>query len=74
MYTNITDSGLAYLKRLEKLSSLNLTSTKVTQAGVDQLRRDRPGLHVEYVVGNGFVIPTRPAAGVGGIPSVPARP
>jgi tetratricopeptide (TPR) repeat protein len=73
-YTNVTDRGLEQLKSLKSLTSLNLTSTRITQAEIDRLRRERPGLRIQYEPGNGFVVPTAPAGALGIIPTVPARP
>ena len=36
--TEITDAGLAYLKRLANLSYLNLYSTAITDAGLEHLK------------------------------------
>jgi hypothetical protein len=43
----ITDQGLAHLKALTSLESLNVRGTKVTQAGMDDLKKTLPKLRLE---------------------------
>ena len=46
--TPITDEGLKPLVSLEKLESLYLENTKVTEAGAKFLTEKRPELHVHF--------------------------
>lgn len=45
--TGITDSGLKSLARLKRLKRLELAGTRVTAAGVEQLRHELPGCEIE---------------------------
>jgi hypothetical protein len=42
----VTDAGLVHLKSLRNLKCIDLSGTKVTDAGIAQLRRALPGLKV----------------------------
>ena len=44
----ITDAGLAGLKGLTNLGSLNLENTQVTDAGVAELRKALPNCSIRY--------------------------
>jgi hypothetical protein len=44
--SGIGDSGLAHLKRLSNLRTLNLAGTKVTDAGVKDLQEALPKLQI----------------------------
>ncbi|WP_165231590.1 tetratricopeptide repeat protein [Aquisphaera insulae] len=54
-YTNVTDASLEVFRSLPNLRELDLTNTRVTQEGVHALRRERPGLSIEYRPGEGYV-------------------
>ncbi len=43
---NVTDVGLVHLKGLRSLRSLDLSGTKVTDAGVADLQRALPNLEI----------------------------
>jgi hypothetical protein len=43
---NVTDEGLSYLVDLKRLQRLNLVRTRVTERGVEELRRAIPGLKI----------------------------
>jgi hypothetical protein len=42
----ITDAGLAELDGLNRLESLYLEGTEVTEAGLSQLQQSLPNLHI----------------------------
>ena len=42
MHTRVTDAGLEELKSFKKLTSLGLSGTKVTDAGVKNLQKALP--------------------------------
>ena len=46
--TDITDEGLKELAKLQKLTSLGLYNTKVTKAGVAELRKALPNCRIYY--------------------------
>jgi len=46
-YTQVTDAGLAPLATLPKLAQLFTNGSKVTAAGIEQLKQSRPQLIVE---------------------------
>lgn len=47
---DIDDTSLEYLTNLHRLTTVRLTSTSVTQAGVDMLKRTLPHVIVEYLI------------------------
>jgi serine/threonine protein kinase/Leucine-rich repeat (LRR) protein len=47
----ITNEGMVHLQALPKLVHLNVTNTKVTAAGVEPLRKARPGIDIRGVPG-----------------------
>jgi hypothetical protein len=42
----VTDKGLQDLKQLKKLRTLDVTKTKVTEAGINELKAAQPDLKV----------------------------
>ena len=44
----ITDAGFEYFGKIASLKKLNLTGTSVTQKGVDDFRKKRPDVYVEF--------------------------
>jgi hypothetical protein len=46
----VTDAGLVHIKGLNNLTSLVLYSTKVTDAGVAELKRQLPGCDIRNKV------------------------
>jgi hypothetical protein len=46
---DVTDAGLAHLQGMKQLKNLDLTFTKVTEAGVDGLNRTRPDTDISWV-------------------------
>jgi hypothetical protein len=46
--TQITDAGLYHLEGLTKLQSLNVRLTKVTDAGVEELKRALPNTDISH--------------------------
>jgi len=44
----ITDAGLDHLEKIASLQYLGLTGTSVTQEGVDEFKKKRPGVEVEF--------------------------
>ncbi|MFO0814042.1 MAG: hypothetical protein U0796_12520 [Gemmatales bacterium] len=55
--TQISDAGLISLQNMQKLMRVNVTNTKVTDTGVEQLRRARPYLAVIKNSGKGTLPP-----------------
>jgi hypothetical protein len=47
-YSGISDAGLEHLTGLTSLSALDLRGTKVTEAGMIELRKALPKLDIEY--------------------------
>ena len=47
-HTPIDDASIAMIAEVAGLESVSFRDTKVTQAGVDQLRRARPEIRVDY--------------------------
>jgi hypothetical protein len=43
---NVTDEGLSHLVGLTRLQRLNLARTRVTERGVEELRRSIPSLKI----------------------------
>ena len=46
--TKITDAGLEHLKGLKKLKYVSLQNTKVSQEGVDKLKKALPKCKIDY--------------------------
>jgi hypothetical protein len=44
----ITDKGLSHLKRCTKLKSLDVSQTKITSAGMTELRKALPDLRIDH--------------------------
>ena len=51
--TEVTDAIIPFIEKLPLLACVNLSETKVTPSGVDELRRAKPGLVIGFQASDG---------------------